>query len=128
MCVCGVCVNVCCCGVAVLKNYNNTAIKYIRFINIFSTISFISFHFLCLFSQYNTRINGFSISQQYICSSHIWPYNTTGYAPTCLSSLSPRPRRREKLMLVSVVFCIRTFCWCCKFSKLLLDIKAKAND
>lgn len=58
-----VCVNVCC-GVAVLKNYNNTAIKYIRFINIFSTISFISFHFLYLFSQYNTRINGFWIPQQ----------------------------------------------------------------
>lgn len=125
MCVCGVCVNVCCCGVAVLKNYNNTAIKYIRFINIFSTISFISFLMSLLTIQYKIkRIFDFPA----IHSSHVWPYSTTGYAPICLSSLSSRSRRREKLMLVSVVFCKRIFCWCCKFSKLLLDIKAKAND
>lgn len=59
-----VCLSVYCCGVAVLKNYNNTAIKYIRFINIFSTISFISFHFLSLFSQYNTRIKEYGSQQR----------------------------------------------------------------
>lgn len=55
-----------CCGVAVLRNYNNTAIKYIRFINIFSTISFISFHFLSLFAQYNTSIKEYGSQQRIV--------------------------------------------------------------